>query len=91
MYATDKSLFWSQNKLLSVRLHINWYRGENFPPPLEKIPPCYVPIWNKGGIFSQAEKSKFGIAQKQLILEAKTLSRGLKPKKKFACGAYCVR
>ena len=32
------------------RIYINGYRLEN-SPPLRKFPPCYVPIWNKGGAF----------------------------------------
>ena len=48
-------------------------------PPLRKFPPCYVPIWNKGGIFLKVAKSNFGSAWKQLILEGNILCSDLKP------------
>ena len=55
--------------------------GEKIPPPGENSPLVMFRSGTRGGIFSQAENFKFGIARKQLILIAKTLSRGLKPKK----------
>ena len=62
-------------------------------PYYKKAPPCYVPIWNKGGGFLKFNSGRrpakiLGyFALKTSIFKAKTVQKACKKLKIFACGA----
>ncbi len=74
-------MFWNVQKWYFSTFW-DWSKFEIFKfATFEKNPPLLCSDLKQGGNFLPGWKSKFGIAQKQLILEDKTLSRGLKPQK----------